>query len=472
MIRSNNHHYILLLTTVAAIAGLLFGFDFGVINGALELIVKTFHIIAQKSNTYSVFGLFTVNGITLKEFIVSALPAGAFLGALLGSKITHLIGRRGALMITAILFLVGALIAAMSSSFNILLLARIIMGFAVGLSAMVVPVYLSELSPPDMRGSLIFFYQMAITVGILFAFIINYLFLAYANWRAMFAISVIPSLMLGWGMFLLPESPRWLALHGKHTRAHNALHKLRGHKHIKEEITGILNSISNSQGGFRLLLSKRFRKLLFVTLGLFMFQQFTGINTIFYYAPTLFESAGFQGYSVGMLAMIATGAINVFATILGIWFVDHIGRRKLLYIGFIGIIICQLIMGGAYSQFFGEDIRWVCLTTSLLFISFFAISISGITYIIMAEIFPLNIRSHGVALASCAYWGFNMLVASSFLTLVNYFGFANTYWLYALFTAIGLVFVIALIPETKKVPLEHIEKNFYAGLKIRELGRL
>ena len=468
-----NHFYILVLSTIAAIAGLLFGFDTGVISGALQFIVDTFHIIAPSATltpTYSVFGLFSVNGTTIQEVIVSAVPAGALIGAILSSFLSNAFGRRGGIITTAVLFIIGTLFAATAVNTDMLIIGRLIMGFAVGLSATIAPMYLSEVSPPDIRGMVVFLFQMAITVGILSAFIVNFLFHINGNWRAMFLVGLAPSVLLFVGMLFLPESPRWLVLKGKHEKAHDALHKLRGHEAVSGEVAEIKESIRNAKGNFRTLFSKRLRPLVFITFGLFVFQQFTGINTIFYYAPTLFKAAGFEGSTSQILALVSTGAINVFATIFGVWFIDRLGRRKLLYVGLVGIILCQLIMGAAYHQLLGTDIRWLTLFSSLALIVFFAFSMGGIPYIMMSELFPLNMRAGGMAVASCANWGFNILVSATFLTIVDTFGFGNAYWLYAFLTFLGLIFAISLIPETKNRTLEHIEKNLYAGKKPRDLG--
>lgn len=475
--KASNYTYILILSTIAAIAGLLFGFDTGVINGALPYIALTFHIVEPKVGhvlnipAYSVFNIMHVSGTVLKELIVSAVPFGALIGAILSSTASHILGRRGTIIASAILFILGTLFAAVAASTNMLILGRLLMGIAVGLSAMVVPMYLSEVAPPAIRGSVVFLYQMAITVGILSAFIINFIFHAHENWRAMFAVGIIPSVLLGVGMLCLPESPRWLMLKGKSKRVMATLRKLRGHPEVEAEIKEIEETVTHARGGLRSLFSKKLRPLVIITFGLFVFQQLTGINTIFYYAPTLFNAAGFHGSTAEILAAISTGTVNVFATLFGIWFVDRLGRKKLLYVGLIGIVICHIVMGSAYHHLFGANIKWISLTAALLFIAFFAISISGIAYIMMSELYPLNVRSVGMATASCANWGFNWLVSVTFLSVVNALGFGDTYWLYAGFSFIALIFVIFLVPETKNVTLEHIEKNLYAGVRSRDLGR-
>lgn len=470
--KAKNHFYVLILATIAAIAGVLFGFDIGIINGALEFIVKTFKITAINNQLYSVLGLMQVPATTLKGLIVSSAPAGAMLGAAIGSVITHFLGRRGCVILTAILFIFGTLLATITPSINGLIIGRLIIGSAIGLAAMSIPMYLAEIAPPEIRGAVIFLFQMAITVGIFFAFIINYLFHHQENWRAMFGVGIIPAIILGIGVLLIPESPRWLMLKGNHHKAHKNLHKLRGHSQIEDELSAIKHSAENTINSFKILFSKSLRAPIAITACIFIFQQLTGVNTIFYYAPTLFEAAGIQGNSSEMLAILSTGGVNILATLLGLWLIDHAGRRNLLHLGFIGIIISQIVLGCAYSHLFGSEIKWVCVIASLCFIAFYAISLSGMAYLIMAELFPLKARSSGIALISCISFGFNMLITASFLHLANRLGFANTYWFYAILTSVGLLFVTKFVPETKHVSLEHIEKNLYAGISSRHLGKI
>lgn len=471
-----NNTYILILASIAAIAGLLFGFDTGVIAGALQFIANHFHIITENTGVhqYSLLGITKVSGITLKEFIVAAVPAGALIGSIISSSCSRNLGRKGSIIITALVFIAGTSIATIAPNTNLLIIGRLLMGFAVGLSAMVAPMYLAEVAPPNIRGAVVFLYQMAVTVGILSAFIVNYIFSFSENWRAMFAIGLLPSIFLLIGMLMLPESPRWLVQKDKHEHARKVLQKLRGIKtNISIEISAIIETTTRKSGGLKKLFTDRSGMLIIVTFGLFLFQQCTGINTILYYAPTIFREAGFVGSTSQILALITTGVVNVCATMLGIWLVDRLGRRKLLFLGMTGIMLCLFTMGGVYHHLFGtaQATKWITLTATLLFIVFFAISIGGIAYVVMAELFPLSVRSTGMAFASSANWGFNLITTASFLTLVHGFGIGNTYWLYATLTTIGILFIAFLIPETKGVPLETIEKNLYAGKKLRQLGQ-
>jgi sugar porter (SP) family MFS transporter len=241
---------------------------------------------------------------------------------------------------------------------------------------------------------------------------------------------------------------------------------------IQKEMQAIevsLGVIKQQSTTFRDLFTKPLRILVIVAAGLFFFQQFTGVNTLFYYAPLIFQSAGFKGINGAFIAAIIVTGINVLATFFGMWFVDSLGRRKLLLYGLLGIVLCMFTMGAAYHDWFVHK-NIIVLISALLFIACFAISISGICYIIMSEIFPLNVRSKGMAIASCANWGFNWLVASTFLTLVNVTGLGNVYWFYASCSLVGFIFVFFLVPETKNHTLEEITKNLYEGVPVRHLG--
>ena len=463
--------YILCLAIVAAIAGLLFGFDLGIISGALPFISHSLHIAEYHYQPYFILGFIPTHSMQIKEAIVSAVPFGALLGAILSAKAAHNMGRRKSIICTGILFFAGTLMASLSHSINTLIFSRLIMGFAVGLSATIVPMYLSEVSPPRIRGAVIFLYQMAITIGIFLSAVINYFFSAGGNWRAMFLVGLAPSALLTIGMLFLPHSPRWLMVKGKQDRARRVLKQLRRHQNIDLELQDIANALEHKKGGLKLLFNSTLRPLVIIAFGLFVFQQLTGINTIFYYAPTIFQKAGFVGIHGAMLASLYATGINVIATLFGIWLVDIIGRRKLLCIGLCGIIICLTTMGASYSIHNTQLAPWITLIAAMSFIAFFATSISGISYIVMSEIFPLHIRGSGMAVASCANWGFNWLVAATFLSLTHSIGISHSYFLYAFFSFIGLFFVLFLVPETKGVPLEKIEENLYAGCRSRDLGQ-
>lgn len=445
------------ISIVAAIAGLLFGFDTGVISGALQFMSKTFHL------TPSDYGI--------KEFIVSSVPIGALFGAIFSSPLSHRLGRRNSILSTAVIFIIGTACTAAAPTITFVIIGRLLMGFAVGLSAMTVPMYLAEISPIEIRGAMVFLFQLAITIGLMLAFIMNYLFAATENWRMMFVAGIVLACLLGFGVLFLPRSPRWLLLKNKEADAKTTLRKLRAKENIDHELDEIKEAIQHKSAGFRILFTKPFFMLVVVSFGLFALQQLTGINTVLYYAATVFKKAGFNGDSGAILASVATGATNVIATVIAVWIIDLVGRRKLLFFGFTGMAICLGVLGFAYLDAAGStDLHIVALIAVLGFIVCFAIGMGGIPYLLMSEIFPLKVRSSGMAVASCANWGFNILVSSTFLSLVHCLSIGTTFLLYAGFCVLGLFFSYFLVPETKDQSLEHIEANLYAGKKIKELG--
>lgn len=448
--------YVITVSLISAIAGLLFGFDTGVIAGAQQFV-------------YAHFG---VTSDVVKGVIVAAVTFGALLGAVCSGHMSNTQGRRKSIMISALLFTLGTLMAAVAFDVPMLIIGRLIMGFAVGLSAMVVPMYLSEVSPPEIRGAVIFTFQLAITIGIMAAYLINYAFAVNENWRLMFGVGIIPSTLLFLGMFRLPESPRWLVLKERVQEAESVLIKIMAHHLALNELSNIKKSVNRPQGGLKMLFSKRMRPLVWICFGLFVFQQLSGINTIFYYCPTVFEKAGYAGGQQAISISLVPAIVNVLSTVLGIWIVDKLGRRMLCLIGMAGMAICLFVLGADLNGMIGEaglDAP-LALWSVLLYIFFFAVSLGGVAYIMMSELFPLNIRSVGMATASCANWGFNFLVSVSFLSLANTMGFGNTFWVYSGFMVVGFIFTILLVPETKGRRLEAIEANLFAGKRPRNLG--
>ncbi len=451
-----NYGYVVTVSLIAAIAGLLFGFDTGVIAGAQQFV-------------YAHFG---VTSDTVKGLIVAAVTFGALLGAVCSGKLSSSLGRRKSIILSSLLFTAGTLLAALAFDVPLLIIGRLIMGFAVGLSAMVVPMYLSEVSPPDIRGAVVFTFQLAITVGIMGAYLINYAFTEMENWRLMFGVGVVPSLLLFAGMLRLPESPRWLVLNKRIEEAEEVLTRIMSGETAAEELASIKQSVKHPQGGLKMLFSRRMFPLVLICFGLFVFQQLSGINTIFYFCPTVFESVGYAGGQQAIGVSLIPAAVNVLATVLGIWIVDKLGRRVLCVVGFIGMAACLFVLGADLNGMIGDAglEPSLALGSVLLYIFFFAASMGGVPYIMMSELFPLNVRSVGMATASCANWGFNFLVSVSFLSLAHGLGFGNTFWLYGVCMVLGLFFTLLLVPETKGRALEDIEANLFAGNIPRKLG--
>ena len=461
-LRCNNQKssfHVIITAIVAAIAGLLFGFDTGVISGALQFIVHAFNI--PHTDTF------------LQEAIVSSVPLGAFLGAICSKFASSWIGRKKSIILTAILFIIGTLFTSLAPEILEIILGRLIMGLAVGLSAMIVPMYLSEISSPKNRGAIVFCFQLAITIGLFSAFLTNYAFSNSGNWRAMFAIGLIPSIILALGMLMLPYSPRWLIAKNNENLARKILMRLRNTNDVDNEINEIKGTLVHKNSSLIQTFSKPIRNVTMICVSLFAFQQLSGINTIMYYAPTIYQHAGFVGAQGQILASLANGIAFILSTVLGIWVVDRLGRRKLFFLGFIGMIVCLFIIGIAYQNIFPKnEVRILALLAVIGYIICFGISLGPLSYLMMSELFPLNVRATGMAVASCSNWGFNVLVSSTFLTLIHYFTISYTFYFYGICTIIGLIFCYFFVPETKGISLEHIEKNIYSGTTSRSLGKI
>jgi SP family galactose:H+ symporter-like MFS transporter len=441
---SGSRAFVYLAASFAGLGGLLFGYDTGVISGA-ELFFKN-------DFTLSTFAL---------EVIVSGVLAGAAVGALGGGRLADIFGRRLLLIVTAIIFAAGALICAAATSPAVLIVGRIIVGLGIGLSSGTVPVYISEVSPADARGWTVSLFQLAITIGILLAYVVDYAFAKSEAWRWMFGISLIPATIFAIGMYFLPESPRWLVRHGDPARARTILARIRGTSDVDAELKEIEQSFAQSQqhGNWHDLLSPTLRPALIVGIGLAIFQQVTGINTVIYYAPLIIQSAGVSSASGAILATAGIGAVNVLMTIVSMWLIDRIGRRPLLLTGIAGMIVTLGILGWAFhSNVRSEALSWLAVISMMLYVASFAISLGPIFWLLIAEIYPLQVRSSSEGLAATFNWGSNLLVSLTFLTLLQGIGAPKTFWLYGLCAIGAWIFSYSLVPETKGRTLEQIEQ--------------
>ncbi len=318
--------HVALSAGVTALGGLLFGYDTGVVSGALLFVKKDFGGLSSFQ----------------EELITSLLLVGAVVGALVAGRVADLIGRRLTVLITAAIFVVGVLLAAFTPTFPVLLVARIVIGLAVGSASMVVPLYIGEVVPPRVRGGLVSLNQLAITAGILVSYLIDYGLSGSANWRLMFGLAAIPAVLLFVGMLFQKESPHWLIRQDRIDEARDVLKRVRNDEDdIDGEIREV-QEVSRKQAGTRELLSPSIRPLVFVGVMLAVFQQITGINTVIYYAPTLLQGAGF-GNSAALLANVVNGAVNVGMTIVAIWLLDRAGRRPLLLSGTAGMAVGMAI---------------------------------------------------------------------------------------------------------------------------------
>jgi len=442
-IRAQNRRFVYLAAAFAGLGGLLFGYDTGVISGA-ELFFKN-------DFSLSVFAL---------EIIVSGVLAGAAVGALLGGRLADIFGRRTLLILTAIIFAAGAILCAAAPSPTILIVGRIIVGFGIGLSSSAVPVYISEVSPADARGWTVSLFQLAITLGILLAYIVDYAFASIQGWRWMFGLAVVPAAIFAFGMFFLPESPRWLAKRGRHDAARSILSRIRDTHDVDAELQEIEHSLAHAKerGNWRDLLSARLRPALIVGIGLAVFQQVTGINTVIYYAPMIVQSAGISSASGAILTTAGIGIVNVLMTIVSMWLIDRIGRRPLLLTGIAGMIVTLGVLGWAFHSASPTGaLSWIAVISIMVYVASFAISLGPIFWLLISEIYPLKVRSSTEGVAATFNWGSNLLVSLTFLTLLQMIGATRTFWLYGFFAIGAWIFSYYLVPETKGRTLEEIE---------------
>lgn len=451
--RTSSRYLVYLVAIIAAITGLLFGYDTGVISGAILFLRQDF-----------------VLSSTVTEITVSAVLLGALIGSGVSGHMTDLLGRRKLLIIVSIIFVIGSLGTAFTPNIPILIIGRVLLGIAIGIGSFTAPLYLAEIAPFHIRGMLVSLNQLAITVGIVMAYVVDFSFSDSGNWRWMFGMGVIPAVILFAGAIFLPESPRWMVLRGMTQKAREALQAIRNTEDVSAELHAIEQTVKQESGNWRMLFSKLLRPIVIISLGLALFQQVTGINTIIYYAPTILQMAGFHKAATAILATLGIGVINVLFTVIALPLIDRWGRRPLLLVGLIGMFISLTSMSLAFHHQAAGYLQWIAVASMVVYIACFAMSLGPIMWLVISEIFPLNIRGLGVSLAVSASWGFNMLVALTFLTLIDTFGGSGTFWIYAALCVVGWLFVYFAVPETKGCSLEQIEKNLHAGKPGRELG--
>src|ERR687889_1147640 len=440
--------FVKVAAAITATGGLLFGYDTGVISGALLFIKEDLGPLSD-----------FVQGL-----IVSFLLVGAVVGALSGGPFTDRFGRRWTAMLAAIIFAVGALIVALTPTVVILIFGRFVLGLGVGLASLVVPLYIAEIAPPDTRGALVSLNQLMITIGILVSYLVGVAFTPIEGWRWMFAVAIIPAMILGIGMFLLPESPRWLVKNGKLDKARAVLSRSRVEAEVETEMQQMeeLERIERQQAqvGYKELLAPWIRPALIIGIGLAVFQQITGINTVIYYAPTILEIVGFSAGGAIAATALGVGVVNVGFTILAVRIIDRAGRRLLLLIGLIGMTVSLALLGFVFSLESTSSAVGILATICLgLYIASFAISLGPVFWLMISEIYPLNIRGSAMSVAALCNWGSNFLVALTFPVLLAALGGAGAFWLFAVLGIVAWLFVWFLVPETKGRSLEEIEAD-------------
>jgi MFS transporter, SP family, galactose:H+ symporter len=438
---------------ISALGGMLFGYDIGVISGAILFIKSDFSL---SSGT--------------EEIVVSSVLLGSLVGAAAGGILADRLGRRRLLIITAVVFGLGAIAAALAPDTTWLVVARIVAGAAIGIASFVAPLYISEIAPVDIRGKLVSINQVALTSGIVISYLIDYAFAASQAWRWMFAMAVIPAAAFGFGLVFIPDSPRWLAGRGHLDQARAALKRIRPPGRVDAELRDIQHSVAQQRGNWSELLSPLLRSAMIVGVGLALAQQVTGINTVIYYAPTIFKFAGLSSVSVAILASVGVGVVNLVLTLVAMHLIDRVGRRPLLLVSLAGMALSLFVLGLAFSlhQLSGS-LAWIAVASLMVYVGAFAVGLGPVFWLILSEIYPLRIRGRAMSVGTAANWSANLIVALSFLTLTQVLGKAATFWLYAAVSIGAWLFAFFLVPETKGKTLEEIEAYMRTGKHPRAL---
>lgn len=477
-IRQNgNPIQIYVIAVIAATGGLLFGFDTGVISGAIPFLQEDFGID---------------NGTI--EMITTAGLVGAIVAALFCGKVTDGLGRRKVILLSAVIFAIGAIWSGCAFDPLNLILARFLLGIAIGVSSFAVPLYIAEISPAKIRGALVSMFQLMITLGVLVSYLSDLYFADEMNvdcWRQMFYVGVIPAIILLIGMYFMPESPRWLLINGREKEGLAVLQLVEKESSVNQAYELIKREIlqgSKERSRYKDLFKPWLKNALIICVGIMFFQQFVGINTVIYYSPKIFLMAGFDSKISAIGASVGVGIINLIFTAVSVYLVDKVGRRKLYFTGLAGIAISLILLGACFTLFdvLGFWGKWLSVMLVLLYVAFFAISIGPLGWLIISEIFPQKMRGLGTSIGSLSVWFFNSIVSFTFFKIVDAFTIKGTeiyvqgenwgnpagaFWVYALMALIAIVWGYYFIPETKGISLEKIEGYWRNGGKPRFLRK-
>ncbi len=444
------------LALIAALGGFLFGYDTAIISGTIGLVK------AQ-------FGLNTV----MEGWYVSSALLGTILGVSMAGVLSDKYGRKNILIISGMFFALSAIGCAVSGSFNGLVIYRIFGGIGVGIASMLSPLYISEIAPAKNRGRLVALYQLAITLGILFAYFANAYLLELSKseklvesigmtnkifvsefWRAMLGSEIIPAIVFLMLLFIIPKSPRWLTMKGKKEQAKSILLRFVGEKEANEEIRHVETVLSKESGGIKMVFSGPFKLAMVIGISLAVLSQISGINAIIYYGPRILEAGGLQlGEALG--GQVVIGIVNVLFTFIALWKIDDLGRKPLLIYGVIGIMVSLIIIG--FLFYFEIDNTYLLMTFILTFIACFAFSFGPVLWVLLSEIYPLKIRGAAMSVATMAVWVGTTFVGQMtpwFLENLKPYG---TFWFFAACMIPAIYLAVKVLPETKGKTLEEIE---------------
>lgn len=432
------------ITLAAAVGGFLFGYDTGVIAGALPHITEDFGLTPFTSGV-----------------VVSSILVGAMVGAFGSGPPADRFGRRRVIMAAAVVFGVGSVLAALAVNAPVLIAARVLLGIAIGAASSLVPVFIAETAPVHLRGRLVSVNQLLVTIGIVGAYAVGYVFAGNGNWRAMFGLALIPSVILLVSMARLPETPRWLAGQGRLEEARRVLQRLRPGADADAELSEIQAAREPRRAGLAALRNRGLRPALIAGIGLQLLGQATGINTVIYYAPTIFEQAGI-GSSAAVLATVGVGVVNVLFTVVGMSLVDRTGRKPLLIGGASVMAVSLAVLATVVHGSSGTG-SYLAVGCVAVYIAAAAAALCVVIFVIPSELYPTAVRGTAMSVTLAANWSMNFLVSLTFLSLLKAMGVSATFWMYAALCALTVLFAARFIPETKDRSLEEIGQSLGAG---------
>ena len=430
---------LLIFSTAAALGGLLFGFDTGVISGAIHFIKIEFNLNAYQEG-----------------FAVSNLMIACVIGALLAGPIADWTGRKKVLILCAVLFTVSAILSALPRSFTELVIARFIGGMGVGMASVVSPMYIAEISPAKIRGRLVALNQLAIVVGILLSYFSNWVLVdtGINNWRYMLVAEILPAITFLVGLFFIPESPRWLTKEGLEKEALDVLNVVAGAANADHELQEVKKSLAEKRTSLKELLHPSLRRVLIVGILFSLFAHITGIDTIIYYGPIIFLESGFKTDSA-LLASVMIGITNLIFTFVGMAMVDKAGRKLLLLVGLAGMGISMTLVG-LCMQSDMISAKWTLLWI-MTYIASFAMSIGVVIWVYLSEIYPTRVRGQALSVATMVLWLGNVILTQLFPVMMERFG-GGTFYIFSFICLLAFIFTWTMVKETKGVSLEEIEE--------------
>jgi MFS transporter, SP family, arabinose:H+ symporter len=438
-----NFGYLLTISFVTALGGLLFGFDISVISGTIPFIQKFFEMDEA-----------------MKGWVVSSALIGCIIGASYSGRLGDRFGRKKVLLATSILFAVSAIGTGLANSIPSFVFYRIVGGLAVGGASVLAPVYIAEVSPGEFRGRMVSINQLNIVLGISLAYYSNYFLLAIGEnaWRWMFAAEAVPALLFFLALFIIPESPRWLVAKNDKNKATRILTRIAGSDFARFEIGEISESLKGNEkrGTLKQTFKKKYSFVLFLGIFLAVFQQWSGINVIFFYAPDIFAKANL-GVDAAIFQTTLIGLMNIFFTIIAMRVIDKLGRKLLMLIGSAGMVVCYAIIG--YLFITGKTSGWMLLSFIIITPAFFAFGLGPTVWVVLSEIFPNKIRGVAMSVATFALWVACYILTLTFPIFVEWFSAAVTFWIYAGICLIGFIVIFKYLPETKGVSLEKLEQK-------------